>query len=426
MTGTLPSGWDRRPLGEVADLRPGRTPKALDQYLKDHPREDRTVPFFKVGDMNSDGKTLTDARTRVAPDEVRPLGLQLLPVGAVVFPKAGGAIATNKKRVMAIEGAIDLNCMGVVPTAGVHPGFLRLFLDSVDLSDLADGSVLPQISKGTAAGLPVPLPPIEEQRRIVDILEDHLSRLEAALLLLENIGLRAELLAAKIRDGLLTEAGGSTVALEELTLLIRNGIFVSRAKKGGSGVPILRIGAVRPLHLDLTDLRSSERTAEDLERDGALLRGGDLLFTRYNGNPKFVGACAVVPENVGPLTYPDKLIRVVADPRQVLPAFLALACSSGAGRSQIQSAVKTTSGQAGISGRDLRRVEIRVPDLRVQAQVVDAAQRAGDATQRMTDAVTAAGRRAAGLRRALLNAAFTGRLTESSAMATVEKESARV
>src|SRR5206468_2698975 len=102
----------------------------------------------------------------------------------------------------------------------------------------------------------------------------------------------------------------------------------------------------------------------------ALLAGGDLLYTRYNGNAELVGACAVVPGDAGALTYPDKLIRAVPDRQRVDPSFLALACTFGAGRQQIRSSVKTTAGQAGISGRDLKSVMIRVPELEIQRRVV--------------------------------------------------------
>jgi hypothetical protein len=51
-------------------------------------------------------------------------------------------------------------------------------------------------------------------------------------------------------------------------------------------------------------------TPEDLLQADALLTPGDLLFTRYNGKLRFVGACAVVPPDAQSLMYPDQFIRV--------------------------------------------------------------------------------------------------------------------
>jgi len=177
---TIPPSWQSLALGEIADIRPGRTPRKLDRYLTDNPRPDRTVPFFKVGDMNDHPSDLRYARTYLAPEELAGLGVSVLPVDSIVFPKAGGAIATNKKRRIAVPGVVDLNCMAVVPGGIVDARYLREWFESFDLTSIADGTVLPQISKMSVAALRIPLPELGEQRRIVDILEDHLSRLAAA------------------------------------------------------------------------------------------------------------------------------------------------------------------------------------------------------------------------------------------------------
>ena len=159
------------------------------------------------------------------------------------------------------------------------------------------------------------------------------------------------------------------VALGDIAVSVKNGIFVSRAGSIPSGVPILRIGAVRPLELALDDLRYTGLSPSDPSLSSALLDPGDLLFTRYNGNPAFVGAVAVVPAGSQPLTYPDKLIRVVLDKRAADPHFVAFSCSTGGARAAIEAATRTTAGQAGISGRDLKRVPLRLPPLAEQQRI---------------------------------------------------------
>ena len=271
-------------------------------------------------------------------------------------------------------------------------------------------SVVVRFDKNVKA-VTMPLPPLEEQRRIVDILEDHLSRLDAAEGELNNALRRASTLRNAVVRAELARFEGPLRTIHQLSDSVRNGIFVSRAKAEPNGVPILRIGAVRPLSLDLGDLRYSERDELDLQREDSLLAPGDLLFTRYNGNPRFVGACAVVPENAGPLTYPDKLIRVRISAREAVPDYVALACTVGAGREQIHSHVKTTSGQAGISGRDLKAVTLVVPSIEYQKTVVVAAHERLDAVVELSKMISVSAKRCGSLRRSLLAAAFSGRLT---------------
>jgi len=82
-------------------------------------------------------------------------------------------------------------------------------------------TVLPKINKRALGMLPVPVPPANEQRRIVDILEDHLSRLDAAeaglkLALARTQQLRRSLLAAAF-SGRLTDRSTDMEIVDEMT-----------------------------------------------------------------------------------------------------------------------------------------------------------------------------------------------------------------
>lgn len=259
--------------------------------------------------------------------------------------------------------------------------------------------------------IPIPIPQIKEQTRIVEMLEDHLSHLDAVTRYISPVHRRLEALLARTVSDSLRGGGGETLRVDDVSVSVKNGIFVSRPGTEPCGVPILRIGAVRPLRLSLDDLRYSERDVDDLAARGELLESGDLVFTRYNGNPRFVGSCAVVGALSHPLTYPDKLIRVRVDPTRALPGFVALACTYGPGRTQIEAKLKTSAGQVGISGRELRTVEFGVPDLATQAAVVDKVSALMAASSRLDRQRVDIESRADVLRRAVLTAAFEGKLT---------------
>ncbi|WP_344061603.1 hypothetical protein [Nostocoides vanveenii] len=263
--------------------------------------------------------------------------------------------------------------------------------------------------------IPIPLPSLRDQRRFVEILEDHLSHLDAGQASLRNADVRMNGLVASRINSLLDTADGQEVALGTLAQSVRNGIFVSRASTEPTGVPILRIGAVRPLALNLSDLRYSGRGASDLMASDALLDPGDLLFTRYNGNPRFVGASAVVDRRLLPLTYPDKLIRVRVDQARAIPEFVCYATNFGRGRRQIDAKLKTSAGQVGISGGELKTISIGIPRLEIQQGVVDRVQKILDARSRLKSGLEKSLSRSEDLRRAVLSSAFEGKLTGRSA-----------
>lgn len=161
------------PLLSLAEIANGQTPKGLADALESE-MSDTAVPFFKVGDMNqSDGRLMASTRSYIRLDDARSLGLHIHPAGTVLFPKRGGAIATNKKRLLSAEGAYDLNIMGLVPGPRIRPTYLWHWLEGIDLAGLADGSNVPQINFPQIRGLSLVAPPLAEQDRLVSVMDSN-------------------------------------------------------------------------------------------------------------------------------------------------------------------------------------------------------------------------------------------------------------
>ena len=175
----LPNGWASVPLDEVAQVKSGRTPQRVNDILRD-----AGIPWLRVGDMNSAGneQEITTFSVCVPTEIARAEGIETSPPGTIIFPKAGGAIATNKKRRLAYPAAFDLNTMGIIPTQLLTESrFLWWWIQTLDLRDLDDGTVVPKINPHRVASLEIPLAPLAEQHRIVAAIEQQLTRLDAAV-----------------------------------------------------------------------------------------------------------------------------------------------------------------------------------------------------------------------------------------------------
>ncbi len=305
------------------------------------------------------------------------------------------------------------------------------------------GTTRKRISRRHLGSVKLGVPPLPEQGRIVTAVEEAFSLLDAGEAGLRTARtrlkrMRDSVLVAAVTGQLVPQDPTDTPAAHELATLgvesagvqslqelpaswmwvrlgsiaseVRNGVFASRPSADPPGIPILRIGAVRPMSLDLGDVRYADLDAGDPAVGRALLEGGDLLFTRYNGNPEFVGACAAVPSSIRRVLHPDKLIRVKVDAAIALPRFVEIAASAGASRTFTRSVTKTTAGQAGISGRDLKRMPLPLPPVAEQVRIVTEVERQFSFIEAAERAVTAALTRSRGLRRSVLKAAFEGRL----------------
>ena len=167
----LPRGWVQTTVGSIGVIASGQTPKGINDL--DSKGE---TPFYKISDMNepSNEKFMRTAEITLDDCEIERLGIHVRERGTVIFPKRGGAIATNKKRILTFPSAYDLNIMGVLPY-NVPTDFFYQWLQSTDLAALSDGSNVPQLNHKDIDPLPFPLPPLPEQVAIVSEVDSRLS-----------------------------------------------------------------------------------------------------------------------------------------------------------------------------------------------------------------------------------------------------------
>ena len=158
--------------------------------------------------------------------------------------------------------------------------------------------------------------------------------------------------------------------LGDVTTLVRNGIFARRPTDDRSGVPILRISAVRDARLNIEAVKYVAGV-DSATIATYSIRADDLLFTRYNGSRHLVGRCARVPQHTGPILHPDKLIRVVPNHQIIDSRFLAMLMESSMVRDFLDPRIKTTAGQSGITGPDVRQIPVAYPDLADQRRIAD-------------------------------------------------------
>jgi restriction endonuclease S subunit len=186
-----------RKLGDVAAIASGQTPREISENLSVEPGLDY-IPFYKVGDMNhSDGRFMSSSRTYIHRDTAARLGLKIRPAGTIVIPKRGGAIATNKKRILRTPAAYDLNTMGIIPSREVDSTYLWRWLEQINLAELSDGSNVPQLNNPDLINLEILVPDLMVQQGLteeLDILTSGITRLLCTINELRKSPLRSMLL----------------------------------------------------------------------------------------------------------------------------------------------------------------------------------------------------------------------------------------
>lgn len=156
------------PLAEVASIDSG-----AGFPLEFQGKRDEHFPFLKVSDMNLPGnERRINSWNNSVSDEVRSrLRAKGFPTGALIFPKIGAAIATNKKRQLTRPSCVDNNVMAVVPDeTRLDPDYLYFAFLAKDISDFASASNPPSIRKSEVEQWQLRVPALTAQRQIVDVL----------------------------------------------------------------------------------------------------------------------------------------------------------------------------------------------------------------------------------------------------------------
>ena len=159
------SNEERVSIGEVCRIQSG-----AGFPMKEQGGSVGDYPFYKVSDMNLVGNEwwLKKAKNYIDEAARRRLRAALIPQGAIVFPKVGGAIITNKKRVIEAAGCVDNNVMSLIPDESkVVPEYLHEWLHSFNIYDFSNKSNPPSITQGTVADWPFRVPTREKQAETV-------------------------------------------------------------------------------------------------------------------------------------------------------------------------------------------------------------------------------------------------------------------
>ncbi len=262
----------------------------------------------------------------------------------------------------------------------------------------------PRLGLKVIRQIPVPLPPLDEQRRIVDLLEDHLSRLDAAD---RELARAIDKLQALWRSALMAVRNSFTSDSRAIGEIASTslGKMLDAKRQSGEPTPYLRNINVRWGSFDLADLQTTPLAPEEITKFD--VREGDIMVCE-GGEP---GRCAVWRGDGSGIAFQKALHRIRVEQRAVvLPDFLALMLEECI-RSGRADRLFTGTTIKHLPQEKLRTIEIAVPSLEEQQAALEHLAEVAEAREQLQSSLIGTLRKSQALRRSLLAAAFSGRLT---------------
>ncbi|HAT50416.1 MAG: restriction endonuclease subunit S [Nitrospirae bacterium] len=262
----------------------------------------------------------------------------------------------------------------------VLPEFLPFFMQSDMFMEraieISVGSLSPTINWKTMAVQEFPLPPIEEQHRIAEILwaadevhhrfdnslREAQSTKRAVLTKMTTHGIRS----AKLQKTRLGEiaAHWSVRTVEQVVSLCQYGLSIQLHEEGK--YPIFRMMNYDDGKIVANDMKYVDLSGEDF--DSFKVLDGDILFNRTN-SADLVGKVGIFRLG-GDFVFASYLVRLRARDRVILPDYLNYYLNSDLGQRRILAYGTPGVSQTNISAGNLKKVLVPVPPIEEQEEIV--------------------------------------------------------
>ena len=190
----LPKNWIKTTLGDISEWSSGGTPKRgnLEYY-------GGNIPWIKTGDLNNN--IVFEVKEYLTEKGLKNSSAKIFPKGSVGLAMYGATI--GKTGIFGIDAATNQACAVATPYFEMNK-FLHYFLKSQkqNFIDKGKGGAQPNISQTVIKAHVINLPPLPEQKRIVEKLDKLFNQLEIIKANLDNI----PLLLNDFRQQVLTKA----------------------------------------------------------------------------------------------------------------------------------------------------------------------------------------------------------------------------
>jgi type I restriction enzyme S subunit len=413
---SIPDSWVWTTLGEIADVVGGVT---KDSKKQSDPRLPQ-VPYLRVANVQRGYLDLSEI-TKIRVPESTVTKLCLKP-GDVLLNEGGDRDKLGRGWIWQgqIPNCIHQNHVFRARLAEtLHPKLLAWYANGVArdwFEQNASQSVnLASISLSTIKQLPVPLPPSNEQRRIVAILEDHLSNLDTATRIISSSGQRTK----RLWQSVLNSVAVGNSADEASKIKFKSIAEVAQVQSGiqkqqkrrpiQNAFPFLRVANVSRGALDLSEIHRIELFEGEIERYH--LEDGDLLVVEGNGSPEQIGRAARWRNEIPDCVHQNHLIRVRPGP-ELDSRYLEYVWNAPETAQKLRSVASSTSGLFTLNTTKVKSIEIPVPPRLTQEVLVAETQGLRTHLDAAEQSIKDGSRRADSLRRSLLAEAFAGRLVE--------------
>ena len=348
--------WTYKRIGDVCTVERGGSPRPIDTFITD---SNDGINWIKIGDAD-DSMYITKTEQKIKPEGMKKSR----------FVEPGDFLLSNsmsfgRPYILKIDGCIHDGWLVLRDNNGAFDKrFLYFYLSSPTtyrrFKSMAVGGVVNNLNSEMVRKVEVPIPPMNEQIEIVNILEKAQAIISARKQQLTELD---NLIKARFVE-MFESRPRETVKAGSLFQEIRNGVSPST-----SGIYTLKVLTLSSITQGAFDESAWKNGIFDkMPAADKRVSKTDFYICRGNGNKALVGTAAYSKHDCPDLVFPDTIIAARVDTSKVCLPYLFYAWKQPEVRMQIETGARTTNGTFKVNQKILSDIEIVIPPLDAQLQ----------------------------------------------------------
>lgn len=396
--------WTIKKLGEVVKVERGSSPRPIEKYLT---TESNGVNWVKIGDTKNVDKVILSTKEKITPEGAEKS--RFVQKGDFIL---SNSMSLGKPYIMGIDGYIHDGwfVLRLPETIDSDYFFYHLSSDFVQnqFSGLAAGAIVKNISSDLVKKANLIIPPLEEQKRIVAVLDEKFAQIETLKTATEkNLQNTKQLFQAELEKAF-SNTSWEKKRLEKIANIKSGFAFKSSAFKTEGEYQVLRLGNVKQNYLRVEEKAIFVSDISESDFSKAKVNIGDLVVTQTGTKGKRdYGFVAIVDRDN--LLLNQRLAAITVS-EELYNRFLLYYSYTEDFKDQFFANEGGTVGQGNIGLTDIKEIEIPLPPLEEQKFIVSHLDSLSEKIHQLEEIYTKQLADCDELKQSLLQEAFEGEL----------------
>lgn len=405
----LPAHWEVKKLGEVVqvldNLRKPINSAERQQRIAGKSQNELFPYFGATGQVGWIDSFLTEGEYVLIGEDGAPF-LDIFKAKAYLVN--GKTWVNNHAHILKEKDSISIN------------KYILHYLNSINYREYVNGTTRLKLTKGSLVEIPFILPPLFEQKEIVDKIEELFSELDKGKEQLETARQQLKV----YRQAVLNSAviGEANHTIDSVIDSLDQGWSPkchNEPSTNNDEWAVIKTTAVQNGHFIDNE---NKRLPENLvPREQHELKAGDLLITRAGPRVR-VGVCCMVKQTRPKLLNCDKVYRMRINKKAAIPEFIELLLNSPKYAREIEK-MKTGISDSGLNltQKAFLKIMIPIPSIEEQIQVVQEIESRLSVCDKVEETINQSLQQAESLRQSILKQAFEGKLLKAENKGVADK-----